>query len=83
MTPSFRVLLTTMEHPPETVSDVVLTCVVLRNILSSQYNGQHGGEQAEDDEFLSGHDRNPVREAKSQRVYFSNEEAVSWQDDRI
>ena len=33
MTSRFRVLLTTMEQPPETVRDVVLTCAVLLNIL--------------------------------------------------
>ena len=38
----FRVMLTTIELPPETVRDVVMTCVVLHNILRSQYQGQHG-----------------------------------------
>ena len=41
----FRVMMTTIELPPETVRDVVLTCVVLHNILRSQYQGQHGGQQ--------------------------------------
>ena len=72
MASRFRVLLTTMEQPPEIVRDVVLTCAVLHNILRSQYNGQHGGQQAEYDEVLvmvcgdGGHDRNPAREAKCQ-----------------
>ena len=41
----FRVMMTTIELPPETVRDVVLTCVVLHNILRSQYQGQQGGQQ--------------------------------------
>ena len=41
----FRVMMTTIELQPETVRDVVLTCVVLHNILRSQYQGQHGGQQ--------------------------------------
>ena len=48
MASGFRVLLT-MEQPPETVRDVVLTCAVLHNILRSQYNGQHGGQQPDDE----------------------------------
>ena len=39
------VMMTTIELSPETVRDVVLTCVVLHNILRSQYQGQHGGQQ--------------------------------------
>ena len=39
-----------MEQPPETVREIVLTCVVLQNILRSQYNGQLGSQQPEDDE---------------------------------
>ena len=46
----FRVMLTTIELPPETVGDVVMTCVVLHNILRSQYQGQHGGQEPGDDE---------------------------------
>ena len=48
----FRVMMTTIELPPETVRDVVLTCVVLHNILRSQYQGQHGGQQPGDDDCL-------------------------------
>ena len=40
----FRVMMNTIELPPETGRDVVLTCVVLHNILRSQYQGQHGGQ---------------------------------------
>ena len=46
----FRVMTTTIELPPETVREVVLTCVVLHNILRSQYHGQHGGQQPGDDD---------------------------------
>ena len=46
----FRVMMTTIELPPETVRDVVLTCVVLHNILRSQYQGQHCGQQPGDDD---------------------------------
>ena len=38
----FRVLLTTMEQRPKVVRDIVLTCVVLRNMLRS-----HQGEQTD------------------------------------
>ena len=41
----FRVMMTTIELPPETVRDVVMTCVVLHNILRSQYQGQDGAQQ--------------------------------------
>ena len=77
----FRVMMTTTELPPETVRDVVLTCVVLHNILRSQYQGQHGSQQpgGDDDDDVPGdgrliggaadcgHDRNPTREAKRLR----------------
>ena len=43
-------MLTTIELPPETVRDVVMTCVVLHNILRSQYQGQHGRQQPGDDD---------------------------------
>ena len=46
----FRVMLTTIELPPVTVREVVLTCVVLHNILRSQYQGQHGGQEPGDDD---------------------------------
>ena len=46
----FRVMLTTIEQPPETVREVVFTCVVLYNILRSQYQGQHGGQEPGDDD---------------------------------
>ena len=77
----FRVMLTTIELPPETVRDVVMTCVVLHNILRSQYQGQHGGQEPGDDEddvpgdcrliggaAGGGPDRNPAREAKRQEL---------------
>ena len=72
----FRVMMTTIELPPETVRDVVLTCVVLHNILKSQYQGQHDGQQPGDDDddddvpgdgrliggaADGGHDRNPEK----------------------
>ena len=44
----FRVMLTTVELPPATVREVVVTCVVLHNILRSQYQGQHGGQEPGD-----------------------------------
>ena len=87
--------MTTIELPPETVRDVVLTCVVLHNILKSQYQGQHVGQQPGDDDDVPGDgrliggasdggcDRNPAREAKGLRDYFNNEGAVAWQDGRI
>ena len=75
----FRVMLTTIELPPATVREVVFTCVVLHNILRSQYQCQHGGQEPGDDEdgdvpgdcrliggaAGGGPDRNPAREAKS------------------
>ena len=94
----FRVMRTTIELPPETVREVVFTCVVLYNILRSQYQGQHGGQQPGEDNVPGdcqliggaaggGPDRNPAREAKRQRDYlkdyFNNEGAVAWQDGRI
>ena len=36
----FRVLLTTMEQSPKVVRDIVLTCVVLHNMLSSHQGGR-------------------------------------------
>ena len=75
-------MLTTIELSPETVRDMVMTCVVLHNILRSQYQGQHGGQQPGDDDddvhgdcrliggaAGSGPDRCPAREAKRQRDY--------------
>ena len=41
----FRVMMNTIELPPETVRDVVLTCVVLHNILRSQYQAQHNSHK--------------------------------------
>ena len=95
----FRVMMTTIELPPETVRDVVMTCVVLHNILRSQYQGQHGAQQPGDDDDVPGDgrliggaadggcDRNPAREAKILRDYlkdyFNNEGAVAWQNGRI
>ena len=81
----FRVMMTTIGPPPETVRDVVLTCVVLHNILRSQYQGQHGGQQPGDDDddvpvdgrliggaADGGRDRNPAREAKRLRDYLKD-----------
>ena len=81
----FRVMMTTIELPPETVKDVVLTCVVLHNILRSQYQGQHVGQQpgGDDDDVPGdgrliggaadgGRDRNPAREAKRLRDYLKD-----------
>ena len=94
----FRVMMTTIELPPETVSDVVLICVVPHNILRSQYQCQHGGQQSGDEDVPCdgrliggaadvGRDRNPAREAKRLRDYlrdyFNNEGALAWQDGRI
>ena len=89
----FRVMMTSIELPLETVRDVVLACVVLHNILRSQYQVQHGGQQPGDDDDVPGdgwliggaadcgHDRNPAREAKRLRDclkdYFNNEGAVA------
>ena len=95
----FRVMLTTIELPPEIVREGIFTCVVLHNVLRSQYQGQHGGQQPGDDDDVPGDcrlfggaagggpDRNPAREAKRQsdylKDYFNNEGAVAWQDGRI
>ena len=82
----FRVMRTTIELPPATVREVVLTCVVLHNILRSQYQGQPGGQQPgeDDDDDVpddcgliggaagGGQDRNPAREAKRQRDYLKD-----------
>ena len=78
--------MTTIELPPETVRDVVMTCVVLHNILRSQYQGQHGAQQpgGDDDDDVpgdgqliggaadGGRDRNPAREAKRLRDYLKD-----------
>ena len=84
----FRVMRTTIELPPATVTEVVFTCVVLHNILRSQFQGQHGGPQPgeddDDDDDVpgdcgliggaagGGQDRNPAREAKRQRDYLKD-----------
>ena len=94
----FRVLLTTIELPPETVRDIVMTCVVLHNILRSQYQN-HGAQQPGDDEDPDfgggqlvgggnpGAERNPSSEAKRLRdymkEYFSNAGALPWQVNQI
>ena len=76
----FRVMMTTIELPPETVRDVVMTCVVLHNILRSQYQGQHGAQQpgGDDDDDVpgdggwiggaadGGHDRNLPEKPKTE-----------------
>ena len=82
----FSVMRTTIELPPETVREVVFTCVVLHNILRSQYQGQHGGQEPveDDDDDVpgdcgliggaagGGQNRNPAREAKRQRDYLKD-----------
>ena len=82
----FRLMRTTIELPPATVREVVFTCVVLHNILRSQYQGQPGGQQPgeDDDDDVpgdcgliggaagGGQDRNPAREAKRQRDYLKD-----------
>ena len=80
-------MMTTIELPPETVRDVVMTCVVLHNILRSQYQGQHRGQQnggGDDDDDVPGDGRliggaadcgrniNPAREAKRLRDYLKD-----------
>ena len=77
----FRVMLTTIELPPATLMVVVMTCVVLHNILRSQYQGQLGGQEpgVGDDDVPGdcqliggaaggGPDRSPGREAKSRGI---------------
>ena len=64
-----------------------MTCVVLHNILRSQYQGQHGGQQPREDDDDDvpgdcgliggaagggGQDRDPAREAKRQRGYLKD-----------
>ena len=44
--------MTIIELPPETVREVIFTCVVLHNILRSQYQGQNCGQQPGDDSHL-------------------------------
>ena len=70
----------------ETVRDVGMTCVVLHNILRSQYQGQHGARQPGDDDdddvpgdghligggADGGRDKNPAREAKRLRDYLKD-----------
>ena len=81
----FRVMLTTIELPPETEREVVFTCVVLHNILRSKYQGQDGGQQLGDDyddvpgdcrliggAVGGGPDRNIDTEAKRQRDYLKD-----------
>ena len=82
----FRVMRTTIELPPATVREVVFTCVVLNNILRSQYQGKPGGQQLgeDDDDDVpgdcglicgaagGGQDRNPPREDKRQRDYLKD-----------
>ena len=71
-------MLTTIELPPATAREVVFTCVILHNILRSQYQGQHGDEEPgnDDDDDVPGDcgliggaacgvpDRNPCIEAR-------------------
>ena len=82
----FRVMLTAIDLPPATARKMVFTCVVLHNILRSQYQGQHSGQQPgeDDDDDVpgdcgliggaagGGQDRNPAREAKRQSDYLKD-----------
>ena len=73
----FRLMITIIELPPAKVRAVVLTCVVLHNILRSQYQGQNGGQQPGDGHLIGGAadcgcDRNPAREAKRLRDYLKD-----------
>ena len=52
----FRVMLTTIELPQVTARGVVFTCVVLHYTLTSQYQGQHGGQKPDDDDDDHDHD---------------------------
>ena len=68
-----RVLLTTMEHRPKVVRDIVLTCVVLHNMLRSHQGAADRPPTPADDiqppQGDQGHQenfRNPSREAKHQ-----------------
>ena len=45
----FRVLLTTMEQRPKVVTDIVLTCVVLHNMLRSHQGGADRPPTSSDD----------------------------------
>ena len=61
----FRAMMTSIELPPETVREVIFTCVVLHNILRSQYQGRHGGQQPGDDDddddvFVPNNPTNPT-----------------------
>ena len=82
----FRVMRTNIELSPATVTEVVFTCVILHNILRSQYQGQPGGQQPREDDdddvpgdcgliggaAGDGQDRNPATEAKRQRDYLKD-----------
>ena len=88
--------MTTIELPPETVREVVFTCVVLHNILRSQYQGQQPGDDDDvpgDGRLIGvaadgGRDRNPAKRVAKRlrdylKDYFNNEGAVAWQDGRM
>ena len=93
----FRVLLTTMEQRPKVVSDIVLTCVVLHNMLRSHQVGPDRPptpvddiEAPQADQGEQGHNRNfrnPSREGKHQRHllkdYFNHVGALVGQEDRV
>ena len=90
----FRVLLTTMEQMPKLVRDIVLTCVVLRNMLRSHQGRAHRSPTPADDILADQGEqgdncyiRNPSREAKHQRDllkdYFNHVGALAGQEDRV
>ena len=93
----FRALLTTMEQRPKVVRNIVLTCVVLHNMLTSHQGGADRPPTPADDIIASqadqgeqGHHenlRNPLREAKHQRDllkdYFNHMRALAGQEDRV
>ena len=68
-TSRFVVLMTHMEQLLKSVSELILTCVVLHNILMSRYVGHRGGRVDNDNDQLldgefGGHYTKPSRDAK-------------------
>ena len=93
----FRVLLTTMEHRPKVVRDIVLICVVLDNMLRSHQVGADRPHTQADDiqppqahKGKQGHNRNfrnPLKEGKHQldlmKDYFNHVGVLAGQEDRV